>query len=225
MTHIDKYCDVKKIKRIQEYILSAKEGIILESELKNRELTLVCRKADIEECLRFLRDDKKCQFKMLVDLCGVDWPEREKRFDVVYHLLSIYHNLRVRVRVSVKEGLSVPSACSIYPCANWFEREAYDMYGIKFENHPDLRRLLTDYDFDGFPLRKDFPVEGKVEVYYDEEAKRVAYKPVDLPQEYRHFDRVSPWHGIDDPISLAEEDNEFDRGEFMEEEEKAVSNG
>lgn len=219
MTHIDKLCDVKKLAKLQEYVQKEQGDILLETYLKNRELTFVCRKVDIEGFMRFLRDDKKCQFKMLIDLCGVDWPEREKRFDVVYHLLSLYHNMRVRVKVSVKEELSVPSLCSIYPCANWFEREAYDMFGIKFENHPDLRRLLTDYDFDGFPLRKDFPVEGKVEVYYDEASKRVAYKPVDMPQEYRHFDRVSTWQGLDNPISLAEEDNTFDRGEFVAEEE------
>jgi NADH-quinone oxidoreductase subunit C len=217
MTHIDKCCDIEKLQRTKAYILENQEDTVLDSYLKNRELTVVCRKVDIEEFMRFLRDDKKCQFKMLIDLCGVDWPKREKRFDVVYHLLSLTRNVRIRVKVSVKE-LSVPSICSVHPCADWFERETYDMFGIHFENHPDLRRILTDYDFDGFPLRKDFPVEGKVEAYYDEKSKRVAYKPVDMPQEYRHFDKVSPWQGLDDPISLAEEDNTFDRGEFTAEE-------
>ena len=181
MTHIDKCCDIEKLQRTKAYILENQEDTVLDSYLKNRELTVVCRKVDIEEFMRFLRDDKKCQFKMLIDLCGVDWPKREKRFDVVYHLLSLTRNVRIRVKVSVKE-LSVPSICSVHPCADWFERETYDMFGIHFENHPDLRRILTDYDFDGFPLRKDFPVEGKVEAYYDEKSKRVAYKTVDIPQ-------------------------------------------
>ncbi len=218
MTHIDKCFDMQKLVQLEKYILKENESIIHEISIKNRELTILCRKLHIEDILRFLRDDKKCQFKMLIDICGVDWPEREKRFDVVYHLLSISNNLRVRVKLNTKENLAVPSVCSVFECANWFEREAYDMFGIKFEGHPDLRRLLTDYDFDGFPLRKDFPLVGKTEVYYDEKLKCVASKPVDMPQEYRHFDNVSPWHGLDDPISLAEEDNVFDRGEFVEEE-------
>ncbi|KZK76236.1 NADH-quinone oxidoreductase subunit C 1 [Pseudovibrio sp. W64] len=147
--------------------------------------------------LRFLRDDARCGFVALVDICGVDWPAREKRFDVVYHLLSPVQNLRVRVKVQTDEATPVPSVISIFKGAEWFEREAYDMYGILFTGNPDLRRLLTDYGFDGFPLRKDFPLTGYVEVRYDDTKKRVVYEPVQLTQEFRSFDFLSPWEGTD----------------------------
>lgn len=134
-------------------------------------------------------------FKILVDLCGTDWPEREKRFDVVYHLLSLTENVRIRVKTQIGEGGAVPSVIAIYPAAGWFEREAFDMYGIAFDGHPDLRRILTDYGFSGFPLRKDFPLTGFVELRYDDELKRVVYQPVQLVQEFRDFDFMSPWEG------------------------------
>lgn len=159
------------------------------------ELSLNVASTDIPRVLRFLKDDQRCRFAQLIDLCGVDYPQRRPRFDVVYHLLSLHLNQRIRVRVKVEEGASVPSALEIFPVANWFEREAFDMYGIFFSGHPDLRRLLTDYGFDGYPLRKDFPLTGHVEVRYDEVEKRVVYEPVRLAQEFRTFDFMSPWEG------------------------------
>ena len=159
------------------------------------ELTLSVAPADIVRVLTFLRDDPDCRFSILIDICGVDYPGRQRRFDVVYHLLSIAKNARIRVKLQTDETSPVPSAVSVYPAANWFEREAYDMYGILFSDHPDLRRLLTDYGFSGHPLRKDFPLSGFVEVRYDDELKRVVYEPVRLNQEFRDFDFMSPWEG------------------------------
>jgi NADH-quinone oxidoreductase subunit C len=144
----------------------------------------------------FLRDDAKCQFTMLVDICGVDYPDRPERFDVVYNLLSLKLNQRIRVKVTTDEDNAVPSVTSVYSAAGWFEREAWDLFGIYFADHPDLRRLLTDYGFEGHPLRKDFPLTGYVEVRYDEDQKRVVYEPVRLKQEFRSFDFVSPWEGM-----------------------------
>ena len=159
------------------------------------ELTLEALAHRIVELLTHLRDDPSCRFVQLIDLCGADYPEREKRFDVVYHLLSFSRNRRIRVKVQCDENTPVPSAAGVHPCANWFEREAFDMFGIVFEGHPDLRRLLTDYGFAGYPLRKDFPMTGYVEVRYDDEQKRVVNEPVKLPQEFRQFDFLSPWEG------------------------------
>ena len=146
--------------------------------------------------LTFLRDDPKCLFKLLMDVCGADYPEREQRFDVVYNLLSLKHNQRVRVKVQTDESTPVPSAASLYNAAPWFERETWDLYGVWFADHPDLRRILTDYGFDGHPLRKDFPLTGFVEMRYDDEQKRVVYEPVKLAQEFRRFDFLSPWEGV-----------------------------
>ena len=159
------------------------------------ELTLTAEADKIVRVMTYLRDDPACEFKILVDLCGVDWPQRTKRFDVVYHLLSLTKNMRVRVKVEVNEEDPVPSVVAVYPAANWFEREAFDMFGITFADHPDLRRILTDYGFSGHPLRKDFPLTGFVEVRYDDELKRVVYQPVQLVQEFRDFDFMSPWEG------------------------------
>ena len=161
------------------------------------ELNIDAEAAQIEALMKFLRDDKKCQFINIIDACGVDYPTREKRFDVVYHLLSPKKNVRVRVKVQTDEQTPVPSICEIFPGANWFEREAYDLYGILFTGHPELRRLLTDYGFEGYPLRKDFPLTGFVEVRWDDEVKRVVYEPVRLAQEFRNFDFLSPWEGTD----------------------------
>ena len=161
------------------------------------ELTLLARADKIGALLRFLMNDEKCRFNNLIDICGVDYPEREKRFDVVYHLLSPKLNHRIRVKVQTDEDTPVPSVIDIFPGANWFEREAYDMFGILFYGHPDLRRILTDYGFEGHPLRKDFPTSGYVEVRYDEIQRRVVYEPVRLIQEYRNFDFLSPWEGTD----------------------------
>jgi NADH-quinone oxidoreductase subunit C len=161
------------------------------------ELTLVAKREAILAVIRFLHDDADCRFVSIVDVCGVDYPDRAERFDVVYHLLSPYRNLRVRVKVSTDDQTPVSSITPIFPGADWYEREAYDLYGILFSNHPDLRRLLTDYGFDGHPLRKDFPLTGFVEVRYDEERKRVVYEPVKLAQEFRSFEYLSPWEGTD----------------------------
>jgi NADH-quinone oxidoreductase subunit C len=159
------------------------------------ELTLTVARDKIVETLTFLRDDPACQFEVLIDICGVDYPERSDRFDVVYHLLSPRLNQRVRVKVTTDETAPVASVNDVFPAANWYEREAYDLYGIRFAGHPDLRRILTDYGFEGYPLRKDFPLTGYVEVRYDDEKKRVVYEPVKLTQEFRDFDFESPWEG------------------------------
>ena len=172
-------------------------GAILERTIALGELTLAVAPADIVRVLTALRDDTQCLFEVLIDICGVDYPEREKRFDVVYHLLSPRRNQRIRIKCEADEDTAVPSAVDVFPAANWFEREAYDMYGILFSGHPDLRRLLTDYGFQGHPLRKDFPLTGYVEVRYDDAQKRVVYEPVKLTQEFRSFDFMSPWEGVE----------------------------
>jgi NADH-quinone oxidoreductase subunit C len=159
------------------------------------ELNLHTEPTKIIDVLKFLRDDSECRFVCFIDICGADYPERELRFDVVYHLLSPYKNTRVRVKLQTDEAISVPSAIPVFAGANWYERETYDLYGVTFEGHPDLRRILTDYGFQGHPLRKDFPVTGHVEVRYDDEKKRVVYEPVKLAQEMRQFDYLSPWEG------------------------------
>ena len=164
------------------------------------ELTIETGPDALKEVLAVLRDDRRCRFGCLIDICGVDYPDREQRFEVVYHLLSPWLNHRVRVRIATDETTPVPSVIELFRCANWFEREAYDLYGILFEGHPDLRRLLTDYGFQGHPLRKDFPLTGFVELRYDDELKRVVYEPVKLQQEYRSFDFLSPWEGMDTVI-------------------------
>jgi len=165
------------------------------SSLAFGELTLTVEAKDILRVLAYLRDDPECQFTILIDICGVDYPNRPRRFDVVYHLLSIAKNKRIRIKVETEETAPVASVVSVHPAANWFEREAFDMYGILFTDHPDLRRILTDYGFTGYPLRKDFPLTGYVEVRWDDEQKRVVYEPVRLVQEFRDFDFLSPWEG------------------------------
>ena len=167
--------------------------VLIDSAIVRGELTLRVQAGAIARVLAYLRDGPNCQFKILLDVCGVDYPEREERFEVVYHLLSPRQNQRIRVKIEADEVNPVASAVEVFPAANWFEREAYDMYGILFAGHPDLRRLLTDYGFQGYPLRKDFPLSGYVEVRYDDEQKRVVYEPVRLTQEFRGFDFESPW--------------------------------
>ena len=161
------------------------------------ELTILVEGAEIVEVLTTLRDHPDCLFVSFIDICGADYPGRERRFDVVYHLLSPRYNARIRIKVEADETTPVPSAIGVFPAANWYEREVYDLYGVLFSGHPDLRRILTDYGFDGHPLRKDFPVTGFVEVRYDEEQRRVVYEPVKLQQEFRNFDFLSPWEGTD----------------------------
>ena len=182
---------------LSSYLAETRGALLSASEVKYGELTLTTTADNLLALLTFLRDDAKCGFVNMTDICGVDWPQRPDRFDVVYHLLSPTKNLRIRVKVPTGEDQPVPSACALYPGADWFEREAWDMYGILFTDHPDLRRILTDYGFEGHPLRKDFPTTGFVEVRYDDAAKRVVYEPVELKQEFRNFDFLSPWEGTD----------------------------
>jgi NADH-quinone oxidoreductase subunit C len=185
------------LKELGETIVGALGGAVSAHKVAFGQLTLDARAADLIKVMTFLRDDPRCQFVCFIDGCAVDWPAREKRFDVVYHLLSPKRNLRVRVKVETDEATPVPSLVSVYPGADWFEREAYDLYGVLFVGHPDLRRILTDYGFEGYPLRKDFPLTGFVEVRWDDEVKRVVYNPVRLSQEFRNFDFLSPWEGTD----------------------------
>jgi NADH-quinone oxidoreductase subunit C len=188
--------DVDSIGDLLEYVTDRLGPALVEAKVKNGELTLRVVCDQIVKILAFLRDDPNCQFKQLMDVAGVDYPERERRFDVVYNLLSLTGNMRVRVIVETDEETPVPSATDLFSSAGWFEREAWDLYGIFFSGHPDLRRILTDYGFEGHPLRKDFPLTGYVEVRYDDEQKRVVYEPVKLTQEFRTFDFLSPWEGM-----------------------------
>ncbi|GGA52174.1 NADH-quinone oxidoreductase subunit C [Pelagibacterium lentulum] len=185
------------LKELGEYCALKLEAALTGFKVAFGELTLEARADDIVSVMRFLRDDARTRFISIIDVCGVDYPERNQRFDVVYHLLSPTQNMRIRVRVLADDVTPVPSITEVFPGADWFEREAYDLYGILFSGHPDLRRILTDYGFDGHPLRKDFPLTGFVEVRYDEERKRVVYEPVKLAQEFRDFDYLSPWEGTD----------------------------
>jgi NADH-quinone oxidoreductase subunit C len=179
------------------HIEQALPGKVTGTSIAFGELAVHAEAAAILDVLAFLHDDPDCAFLSFIDICGVDYPAREKRFDVVYHLLSPRHVRRIRVKIETDERTPVPSAVALFPGAIWFEREAYDMYGILFSDHPDLRRLLTDYGFEGHPLRKDFPLTGFVEVRYDDAQKRVVYEPVKLNQEFRNFDFLSPWEGTD----------------------------
>jgi NADH-quinone oxidoreductase subunit C len=188
------------LKELGAYLSDRLGPALLSSKVALGELTIEVDRAEIVPTLTFLRDDPQCRFGCLIDICGADYPEREQRFDVIYHLLSPWQNRRIRVRVKTDEATAVPSAVSVFAGANWFEREAYDLYGILFSGHPDLRRLLTDYGFEGHPLRKDFPLTGFVELRYDDELKRVVYEPVKLMQEFRSFDFLSPWEGMDSAI-------------------------
>ena len=185
------------LQALSDHLASSLGEAVAGREIRLDELTIAVDSARILEALTFLRDDPACRFISFIDLCGVDYPGRERRFDVVYHLLSPRHNSRIRIKVEADETNPVPSCIPVFPCADWFEREAYDLYGILFSGHPDLRRILTDYGFDGHPLRKDFPLTGFVEVRYDDEQKRVVYERVKLQQEFRNFDFLSPWEGTD----------------------------
>ena len=183
---------------IAEHVAESFSDTAISHEIIKDEVILTVERESICQVLQFLRDDTECQFKMLVSLCGVDYPDRPKRFEVVYNLLSLTQNNRIRVKVEVGEEEFVPTATKVFSTAGWFEREAWDLYGIYFEGHPDLRRILTDYGFEGHPLRKDFPLTGHVELRYDEELRRVVYEPVHLTQDFRNFDYLSPWEGMTD---------------------------
>jgi NADH-quinone oxidoreductase subunit C len=171
-------------------------GDVLKHEIAHGELMVTVKREALARTLEFLRDDPDCLFAQLVDICGVDYPERAERFEIVYNLLSLKNNRRIRVKVAAAEDTPVPSATSVFSAAGWYERETWDLYGVYFADHPDLRRILTDYGFEGHPMRKDFPLTGYIEVRYDEEQKRVIYEPVKLKQEFRSFDFLSPWEGM-----------------------------
>jgi NADH-quinone oxidoreductase subunit C len=188
------------LEKLGEILVAALPGSLLGSSVAYGELTIRAKAEDIVAVATFLRDDERCQFCCIIDVTAIDWPHRERRFDVVYHFLSPKQNRRIRVKLEVDENTPVPSLVSVFPGADWFEREAYDLYGIVFTGHPDMRRLLTDYGFEGHPLRKDFPLTGFVEVRYDDEEKRVRYEPVQLTQEFRNFDFLSPWEGPGYPL-------------------------
>jgi NADH-quinone oxidoreductase subunit C len=188
---------------LADYIAEKLGDAIFSHGFEKDELTIIADREKIQSVLQFLRDDKECKFQLLMDVCGVDYPDRVRpedggRFEVVYNLLSMRHNHRVRVKIGADEDTLVPSAIGVYPSANWFEREVFDMYGVYFDGHPDLRRILTDYGFEGHPQRKDFPLTGYVELRYDEELKRVVYEPVKLQQDFRVFDNLSPWEAMTD---------------------------
>ena len=195
-----------------EFIATAMPRDVVAAEQILDELVITARAGSIVKLLTFLRDDTHCQFRQLVDLCGVDYPERDERFEVVYNLLSLSHNQRIRVKIAADGETPVPSVSGVFSAAGWYERETWDLYGIYFSDHPDLRRLLTDYGFEGHPLRKDFPLTGHVEVRYDEAQKRVVYDPVKLTQEFRNFDFMSPWEGMT-PVLPGDEKARDDAGE------------
>jgi len=189
--------DQANLAALQERVVTLLGDRIIEQSIAYGELTVRLHRETILDAVRLLREDAETRFISIVDVCGADYPERDERFDVVYHLLSPNKNVRIRLKVRTDADTPVPSITPVFPGADWFEREAYDLFGILFSGHPDLRRILTDYGFDGYPLRKDFPTSGYVEVRYDEERKRVVYEPVKLPQEFRQFDFLSPWEGTD----------------------------
>jgi NADH-quinone oxidoreductase subunit C len=193
---------LQDLKDLQSYLKTALSKAILKSEISHGEFAITVRRESVREVLSFLRDDAACNFKQLVDVAGVDYPTRDERFDVVYHLLSLNHNIRIRVKIQTDEKTPVDSVVDLFSTANWFEREVWDMYGVYFRDHPDLRRILTDYGFAGHPQRKDFPLTGYVEVRYDEEQRRVVYEPVKLSQDFRRFDFLSPWEGMTDVQTL-----------------------
>ncbi|WP_424971547.1 NADH-quinone oxidoreductase subunit C [Dinoroseobacter sp. S76] len=185
------------LQELAAHIELKRPDCVISTEIAHDELTVVATPQSIVDLVAFLKTDATCKFSTLIDITAVDYPERAQRFDVIYHFLSMYQNHRIRLRVPVRDDDIVPSIISEHPSANWFEREVFDMFGILFSGHPDLRRILTDYGFRGYPLRKDFPTTGYTEVRYDDEKKRVVYEPVKLVQEYRQFDFMSPWEGAE----------------------------
>jgi NADH-quinone oxidoreductase subunit C len=187
----------EKLKDLAEYVSAALADAVISTDIRGGELCCEVERAALPRVLKLLRDDPKCRFSLLCDICGVDYPNRPLRFDVVYNLLSMSLNQRIRIKVETDEEQPVPSAVGLYSSAGWWERETWDLFGIYFADNPDLRRILTDYGFDGHPLRKDFPLTGYVELRYDEEQKAVVYEPVRLQQEFRSFDFLSPWEGMD----------------------------
>ena len=195
------------LKELEDFLQSKFSDEIISTDISYDQLTVNINVSSLEETTSFLKLNSVCQFRTLIDITAVDYPEEEYRFQLIYHYLSMHQNFRIRIKILVKDEDIVPSITSVFPAANWFEREVFDMYGILFGSHPDMRRLLTDYGFKGHPLRKDFPTTGYLEVRYDQEKKKVVYEPVKLNQEYRRFDFVSPWEGIETsiPVDLVDE--------------------
>ena len=204
--------DDEKLDKLGQMIAGALPGAVLGHTIAHGELTITANPAEIVRVVHFLREDERCQFWGITDITAVDWPSRERRFDVVYHLLSPRQNVRIRVKAETDEQTPIASIIDVYPGADWFEREVYDLYGIPFTGHPDLRRILTDYGFEGHPLRKDFPLTGFVEVRWDDEQKRVVYDKVRLAQEFRNFDFLSPWEGPHYVLPGDEKASAKDRG-------------
>jgi NADH-quinone oxidoreductase subunit C len=186
----------KALQDLGDYVAQALAQDVLSWNVAKDELAVTVRGANLVKVMTFLRDDSNCQFKQVMDICGVDYPGREQRFQVVYNMLSLKHNQRIRIKVDTDEETPVPSIVSLFSSTGWFEREVWDMFGVIFSDNPDLRRILTDYGFQGHPLRKDFPLTGYVEVRYDDDQKRVVYEPVKLTQDFRTFDFMSPWEGM-----------------------------
>ena len=195
------------LKDLNDFLLSKCSEYIISSEIKNDQLSVLIISSSIEKVTSILKNNNVCQFRTLIDITAIDFPSEEERFVIVYHYLSMQQNIRIRVKSAIKEGQIIPSITSIFPSANWFEREVFDMYGILFSNHPDMRRILTDYGFQGHPLRKDFPTTGYLELRYDQEKKKVVYEPVKLTQEYRRFDFMSPWEGEGFALQINDDEN------------------
>ena len=195
------------LQELSRYIENAQSEGIISSEILSNELVITIKKDALLRVLTFLRDDQNCLQKQLVDICGVDYPNNQERFCIVYNLLSLVHNQRLRLKLWTNEDTPVPSAVSVYNTANWYEREIWDLFGVYFSNHPDLRRLLNDYGFEGHPLRKDFPLTGHVELRYDDEKKQVVYEPVKLTQDFRNFDFLSPWEGQKNILESTNDDD------------------
>lgn len=200
------------LRELGEYVQAALSDHVEAVDIALDELAIIVRRDAVVRVLTFLRDDVNCHFKQLMDVCAVDYPGRPERFEVVYNLLSLSHNRRIRIKVRTDEQSAVPTVTGVFSSAGWWEREAYDLYGIWFRDHPDLRRILTDYGFEGYPLRKDFPLTGYVEVRYDDEQKRIVYEPVKLTQDFRNFDFLSPWEGIQQLLPGDEKAKQNKRG-------------
>ena len=188
------------LRDLGEFIASSLPNEVIATDISNDELSINVHRDTIVKVLIFLRDDVNCQFKVLLDVCGVDYPDREERFEIVYNMLSMTLNQRVRIKVQTDEKKPVPSVVSVFSSANWWERECWDLLGVYFSDHPDLRRIMSDYGFEGHPLRKDFPLSGYVEIRYDDEKKRVVYEPVKMAQDFRSFDFLSPWEAMNSPL-------------------------
>lgn len=202
----------ERLQELAAHLAAALPAAVEASETRHRELSVRVEREALPAVLRFLRDDPKCRFTVLCDICGVDFPDRPRRFEIVYNLLSMSLNQRIRLKVETDENTPVPSATGLYSSAGWWEREVWDLFGVYFADNPDMRRILTDYGFEGHPLRKDFPLTGYVELRYDEEQKRVVYEPVKLQQEFRSFDFLSPWEGMDKILPGDEKAGEADGG-------------